>query len=316
MKDRFPFKKFLYWLRYRIGECCLRGFIFVLPRIPRRLLVLFTSAATRLTFAILRRYRKRMEENVSMAMGEEFLTEERRRTVVRMAWRNFARGVYETACTLYASREMICTSVVMQGEEYLKQALARENGVIALSAHLGNFTMIGPRLAAAGYPFSAVVKQPRDQRFARLIDQYRARVGVKTISARPRREAARQILSALRQNEVVLLIADEFKSGDVEVEFLGCTVPAPRGPVTLALRTGSAVVPMFVTRDPEDRLTLRIGSEINLIKTGDLQEDVTANVALFARHLEGMVRRYPDQWNWLGFQRNRSQSKNPRPDVL
>jgi len=233
-----------------------------------------------------------------------------------MAWRNFARGVYETACALYTSREMICASVAIQGEEYLKQALARGNGVIALSAHLGNFTMIGPRLAAAGYPFSVVVKHPRDQRFARLIDHYRAMVGVKTISARPRREAAREILSALRRNELVLLIADEFKSGDVKVEFLGCTVSAPRGPVTLALRTGGAVVPVFVTRDPEDRLTLRIGSEINLLKTGDLQEDVAANVALFARHLEGMVRRYPDQWNWLGFQRNSSQSKNLRPDVL
>jgi KDO2-lipid IV(A) lauroyltransferase len=115
---------------------------------------------------------------------------------------------------------------------------------------------------------------------------------------------------------VVLLIADEFKSGDVKVEFLGCTVSAPRGPVTLALRTGGAVVPVLVTRDPEDRLTLRIGSEINLIKTGDLQEDVTTNVALFTRHLESMVRRYPDQWNWLGFQRNSSQSKNRRLDVL
>ena len=82
---------------------------------------------------------------------------------------------------------------------------------------LGNFTMIGPRLAAAGYPFSVVVKRPGDQRFARLIDHYRARVGVKTISARPCREAARQILSALRRNEVVLIIADEFKSGDAKV---------------------------------------------------------------------------------------------------
>jgi lauroyl/myristoyl acyltransferase len=73
---------------------------------------------------------------------------------------------------------------------------------------------------------------------------------------------------------------------------------------------------LFVTRDHEDRLTLRIGSEINLIKAGDPQGDVTANVALFTRHLEDMVRRYPGQWSWLGFQRNSSQSKNIRPDVF
>ena len=40
MKDRFPFKKFLYWLLYRLAEYCLRAIVFLIPRIPHRLLVL------------------------------------------------------------------------------------------------------------------------------------------------------------------------------------------------------------------------------------------------------------------------------------
>jgi KDO2-lipid IV(A) lauroyltransferase len=311
-KQRFSLRKIPYWLRYRIGEFCLRGFVFVLPWIPKWLLGFFVAAAARLTFALLWRYRIRMEENISMAMGDEYSTKEKRRAMVWMAWRNFARGVYETTCTLYSSKERICSTVAVQGVEHLQGALSKGKGAIALSAHLGNFTMIGARLAAEGYPFNAVVKQPKDERFARLIDDYRARVGIKTISAKPRREAARQILGALRRNEVVLLVADEFKSGGVEVEFLGRTAPAPRGPTTLALRTGAAVLLMFVTRDPEDNLTLHIGSEIDLIKTDDLQEDVNQNVALLTRQLEVMVRSYPDQWNWLGFHRN---GRRPRSQI-
>lgn len=252
-----------------------------------------------------------MEENVSMAMSDQFLPVKRRKTVVRMAWRNFVWGLYETACALYTSTDTICASVAIEGEEYLKRALEKGKGVIALGAHLGNFTMIGPRLAAAGYPFSILVKHPPDQRLARLIDDYRAKVGVKTISAKPRRQAARQILGALKRNEVVLVLPDVFKSGSVNAQFLGSAVYVRRGPVTLALRAGAAVVPMFVTRDAEDRLTLRISSEIDLVKTGDLQEDVAANLALFIRHLEGMVRRYPDQWCRLSPQG--PPSKNVRP---
>lgn len=312
-KKRFVLEKFFYWLRYRLGEYCLRGFVAILPWIPRRPLLLFTSAASRLTFLVLWKYRKRMEENLSMAMGGEFRTREHRDAVVWRAWRNFAQGVYETTCAVYDSKEDICSSVAVQGEEHLRRALEQGRGVIALSAHLGNFTMIGARLAAAGYPFSVVVKQPKDERFARLIDHYRAVVGIQTISAKPRREAARQILKALRRNEVILVIADEFKSGGVEVEFLGRTAPAPRGPATLALRTGAAVLPTFLTRDHEDRLTLHIGEEIGLIKTGDLQRDVAANASLFAGHLEAMVRRYPDQWNWLGFHRN---GRIPRSEMV
>ncbi|MBI2211255.1 MAG: hypothetical protein HYU47_11810, partial [Deltaproteobacteria bacterium] len=33
---------------------------------------------------------------------------------------------------------------------------------------------------------------------------------------------------------------------------------------------------------------------------------------LFAGHLEAMVRRYPDQWNWLGFHRN---GRTPRSEI-
>ena len=133
--------------------------------------------------------------------------------MARIAWRNFVWGLYETACALYASTDTICASVAIEGEEHLKRALEKGKGVIALGAHLGNFTMIGPRLTAAGYPFSVLVKHPPDQRLARLLDGYRAKVGVKTISAKPRRQAARQILGALRLNEVVFLLPDVFKSG-------------------------------------------------------------------------------------------------------
>ena len=304
-------KKFLYRFLYRTAEYCLRAIIFLVPRIPHRLLVLLTSATARLTFVILWPYRKLMEENVSMALSDESLSVERKKTVARIAWRNFIQGLYETACTLYASRDALCASVSIEGEEYLKRALEKGKGVIAFGVHLGNFTMIGPRVAAAGYPFSILVKHPPDERLARLLDGYRAKAGVKTISAKPRRQAARQILGALKRNEVVLMLPDVFKPGSVNAQFLGSPVYIRRGPVTLALRVGAAVIPMLVTRDADDHLTLRISPEIDLVKTGNAQEDVAANLALFIRHMEGMVRRYPDQWCRLS--PHQSPNKNGRP---
>jgi Kdo2-lipid IVA lauroyltransferase/acyltransferase len=305
--------KFVNWLLYRLAEYCLRAIIFLVPRVPRRVRGLMTSATVRVTFAILWPYRKLMEQNVSMALSDGVLPVERRKTVAHMAWRNFVQGLYETACTLYMSRDMICASVAVEGERYLQEAFEKGKGVIALGAHLGNFTMIAPRLAAAGYPFSTLVKHPKDQRMACLLDSYRAKAGVKTISAKPRRQAARQILSALRRNEAVVILPDVFKSGKVNTDFLGSAVYVRRGPVTLALRAGAAVLPMCVTRDAEDRLTLHISPEIDIVKTGDLQEDVTANLALFTRHLEDMVRRYPDQWCRLSPQG--TENENIRPMV-
>ncbi len=305
-------RRSLYWLRYRIGEVFLRGFVAILPWLPQKFFSALTRFGARLAFYVLWKYPKRMEGNVSVVMGKEFPSHQERMALVRRAWSNFALGVQETACSLYASKESLCGTVTINGEEHLKRALEQKKGVIALSAHLGNFTLIGVHLAAEGYPSNVVIKQPRDVRFARLMESYRQRVGIKTISARPRRRTAQQILKALRANEIVLLIADELKSTGAEVEFFGRLFPFPRGPVTLAIRAQAPLLPMFMIRDPQNRLTLQIGSELDLIQTGDLQEDVTANVALFSRHLETMVRRYPDQWNWLGLPK---EVKKPRKTI-
>lgn len=302
-KRRSPPGRFLYGLRYRIGEHMLRGFIAVLPRIPQRRRLALTGFLARITFIVLWRFRRRMDENVAAAIGRECLDGAERKKLVWRAWMNFARGVLDTAEAMYFSRGHVLSTVALEGEEHIRRALEKGRGVLALSAHLGAFTMIGPRLAAAGFPFSVVVKQPGDERFARLIDGYRAQIGVHTISAKPRREAVRGILKALRENRIVLVIADEFKSGDVMVDFLGLKVPAPRGPATLALRTGAVTLPMFAVRQPDGSLTLAVGAPLSPVERADLEESVVATTAVYTRHLETAIRRHPDQWNWLGLPR-------------
>lgn len=302
---------FFHRVRYRIGEYALRGLVGLLPWVPYRGLVSFTTFGAWMTFCLLWKYRKRMEENVITALGDEIVSRVDRKALIWKAWKNFARGVLETCAVMHLSNESIVSTVAMEGEEHLKQALAKGKGVLALSAHLGAFTMIGPRVAAAGYPFSIVVKQPNDEHFARYIDDLRAQKGIQTISAKPRKEAVRGILKSLRENRIVVVIADEFKSGEVTVEFMGQQSPAPRGPATLALRTGAVTLPMFMTWRPDGSLCLLIEPEISPIRLDNLENSVAATTALFTRHLESVIRRYPEQWNWLGFPRN---SRIPRSE--
>jgi KDO2-lipid IV(A) lauroyltransferase len=243
-----------------------------------------------------------MAENVASVLGSE-LGCDQQKVLVWRAWWNFARGVLETMAVMHLSRDEIIGKIKLEGEEHLKRALEAHKGVLALSAHLGSFTLIGGRLAAAGYPFSVIEKQPTDKRFAQLIDDYRAQLGIQTISAKPRREAAREILKALRNNRIVLIIADEFKSGDVMVDFFQMKAPAPRGPATLALRTGAVTLPMFAVRGSGESVVLTVGPAIPSEERGDIEESVVATTALYTRHIEAAIRKYPDQWNWLGLPR-------------
>lgn len=305
---RSPLAQALYTARYRLGAHVLRAVVAVLPRLPMPWMHGITRGCARVAYSILWRYRARMEENISLVFPD--LSQEERTRLVKAAWLNFARGVLDTTLTTTAGREQIIARVTVEGEEHLRRALEEGRGVLALSAHFGSFTMIGARLAAAGYPFSVVVKPPADEELARLMDGYRARIGIHTVAAKPRREAVRGILKALRQNRIVLVIADEFKSGDIMVDFLGLKVPAARGPATLALRTGAVTLPMFVTRDADDALRLSIGEPIAPVERDELEESVIATTLLYTRYIEAAIRRNPEQWNWLGLPRRDGKRKS------
>jgi KDO2-lipid IV(A) lauroyltransferase len=275
----------------------------VLPRIPYRSLKLLTSGMARFAFLALWKYRARMEESVTRVFGDQMRDPAERDALVRRAWKNFARGILDTMVVMHMSKEQTINFVTIEGEDHLKRALAKGKGVIALSAHLGAFTLIGPRLAAGGYRFSVVVKHPPDERFAKVMTDLRAQIGVGTISARPRQQAVRGILKALRQNGIVLVIADEFKSGGVDTSFMGQSVVAPRGPASLALRTGAVTLPMFAPRKPDGLVVLGIEPEIEPIRHDDVEASVAATTKLFTQRVEETVFRYPDQWNWLGLPR-------------
>ena len=292
----------LYSLRYRLGEHALRGFVSVFPRLPFSMMVRFARGMARLTYLVLWRYRRRMENNIALVFPS--YSSRQREALMESAWLSFARGVLDTTVATSSSRAQILSMVGLEGEHHLRRALEKGKGVLALSAHLGSFTMIGARLAASGYPFSVVVKPPGDKGLARLIDDYRTRIGIHTISAKPRRDAVRGILRALRENRIVLVIADEFKSGDIVVDFLGLKVPAPRGPATLALRTGAVTLPMFALRGADDSLTLSIGEPIAPVEREDLEESVIATTVVYTRHIEAAIRQHPGQWNWLGLPRH------------
>jgi KDO2-lipid IV(A) lauroyltransferase len=155
-------------------------------------------------------------------------------------------------------------------------------------------------LALEGYPSFVLVNQPRNGRFAELMDDYRLQVRQRTIHARPRRDALRELHGVLRQNQVVVMIADEFRQGSgIEVPFFGGNVIARRGPVTLALRTGAAIVPACLVRQANDSLKLIIEPELELDRSGKGSAQIAENTVRMTQWLERTVRAYPDQWNWM-----------------
>jgi KDO2-lipid IV(A) lauroyltransferase len=191
-------------------------------------------------------------------------------------------------------------SIPVTGLEHLDGALAKGNGVILLSAHIGNFFVLGTRLAMEGHRIHVLINQPREGHFAKLMDDYRLEIKLHTIHARPRQTAVREVSSVLKQGGIVIIIADEYRKGTgIPATLFGRTVLARRGPAIFAARTGAAVVAACVFRQADGGLKLVVEPELELLRPGRAPEQIGENVARMTRWVEKTVSAYPDQWNWM-----------------
>ena len=290
------FREVRYWLLYR--TC---GSIALVTTALARLLPygLFVRTMTPIfkLFARILIPKRRVLKNLNAAFGEtySFAT---KKGLAKGVQQHFARNFVDCFSPL-SDGKYVRDLVAVRGIDNLRAALKKGKGVIALGAHIGNFVLVGTRLGMEGFPVHTLFRLPPDRKIRALIDRLLKSFYQNIIPGLPRREAVTKILEALNQNEIVFILADNLKKGRVPTSFFGQPVRSPRGPASLALRSKAAVLPVYLIRNYEGGLELVIESEIPIIRNGNLSQDIVQNTQRIARQLESLIRRYPDQWNWL-----------------
>ena len=292
------------WIAFTVGCLAVR-------LLPRHSLYRFSDLVAKVGFYCFVGFRTRSIANIRAVFGEQ-LSGPAIEEIARRSLRNFMRSCTEMAIALEASDRELRDWIPLIGSEHLDTALAKGSGVLVLSAHIGNFFLVGSRLAIDGYSVSVLINQPRDRQFAELMDEYRLRVGQKTIHARPRREALKTLGDTLRRNELAVIIADEFRRGaGIEVPLFGRTAIARRGPATVAMRTNAAIVPACLIRQADESLKLVIEPELELDRSGKSPDQIKENMIRITRWLEGKVTAHPDQWNWMNIRWWTTQEPKP-----
>lgn len=211
------------------------------------------------------------------------------------------RNVMKTLCEFLRlpamTSEELRARTRLEGCEHLDRGLAAGKGVLLVTAHFGNWEIMGARLALEGYPITVVAREANNPYVARTMDEIRRSSGMGVIA---KGRALREGLRTLRNNCVLGILPDQH-AGDsgIVINFFGR--PTPMHPIVamLALRTGAAVVLGFSARDENDVIHIRILPSFELVRTGERIPDIVTNTAKLAAIIEDEIRQHPTQWFWL-----------------
>jgi Kdo2-lipid IVA lauroyltransferase/acyltransferase len=265
--------------------------------LPRFVAYPAAEGVAALGFLLAGRQRRAGIQNLRMALPD--LREAERHSILRGCFSNLGRLLVEFSHFPALNKDNIRNHVFYEGYEHYESAVRRGKGVIFLTAHFGAWELSCFAHSLYGNPMKFIVREIDNPRVEKLIEQYRGLSGNSPID---KKNASRDILRALRNNETIGILVDQNTTRDegVFVDFFG--IPACTTPVvaTLALRTGATVIPGFLIWDPATRKhRLHFDPPAELISTGDAARDIIENTRAFNAILENTIRGYPDQWLWI-----------------
>ncbi len=267
--------------------------------LPERAFVYCSRKGAALYMASSRRYRRRIAKNLQIAFGPSYQPE-KVKAFTKELENHLGISVAEMFFSATPRRQDLLNRIRIHGKEHLEKALALGKGVVAVSAHIGNFTLISVKMVEEGYPFIMLVKESKYEAVARVLRMLQDRQGGRFIYMRPWKDALRNILASLRRNEIVCLLADENKRrSGVEIDFFGHPAATALGPSVISRRTGSPVVPVFIVRNRDGTHTIYIEPPLEHHMTGDRKEDERTMTAAYTRAIERYIRAYPEQWSWI-----------------
>ncbi|MGE0085868.1 MAG: lysophospholipid acyltransferase family protein [Desulfococcaceae bacterium] len=248
----------------------------------------------RLIFRLDRRHRHIAMENIGRAF--DFSPEEKERFALRV-FENLGMVLSETAWSLRLNERRLAGYFRFIGAENIHYAYQEGKGVLALTAHFGNWELLTLVSALLRHPLNIVYRPLDFQPLEQFICHIRTRFGGEQI---PKKKAFRRVIRSLARKEMVGLLMDQnvaMREG-VFADFFGHPACTNAGLALLALKTKAPVVPVFLARE-EHGFTAYFLPPLPLMETGDRIKDVENNTAQYNQVIESFVRKYPQQWFWV-----------------
>lgn len=249
-----------------------------------------------LAFWILGPYREIAVSNLKNAFAGEKVNGEIRR-IARKVFENLAKNAVELINFPKIKKTNIDKFVAIKNRDILDNAFKPGRGIIIVTAHFGNWELMAATLRLKGYPGVTIGRRIYFEKYDRYLNGLRKIHDVDIIY---RDESPRRALKILKSNQIVGVVADQDvdSASGVFVNFFGLPAYTPIGPVALAKASGASLIPVFIIRE-NNRHILIIEKAVELIDTGNKEEDLARNTQEWSDVLESYIRRYPEQWVWM-----------------
>ena len=210
-------------------------------------------------------------------------------------WENVGRVVGEFPHLRQIAQENERITII--GEEYMQDIKHSGQSAILFSGHFANWEMLAAVASHNGLPLS-VVYRPASNPLTESLYQY-ARRGIARAQYPKNREGAKQILKALKGNDILAMLLDQKMNDGVEVPFFGHPAMTAKAIGEFSLRQNVPIYPARIKRNKGATFTVEILPALVMPDSGDHTQNILTLLTTINGLLEQWITEKPEDWFWL-----------------
>ena len=178
--------------------------------------------------------------------------------------------------------------------ETVRNIQASGRGVQLAGIHLSNFDLGSISLGAHGLEILGLSAANPNQGYE-FQNQLRQKYGFIATPIEPK--TLREAIARLKNGGIVAGAIDWPKSGESELtEVFGKPAHIPLGVARLAIMTNAVTIAIAFYKDARPKYQIYVSEPMEVIRTGNKQEDIKINTRRYLDFFEKIVRQHPDQW--------------------
>jgi lauroyl/myristoyl acyltransferase len=281
-------------LRYFFETAIVASFAWLLPRLPRRVVMMLARSVGWVAYLADSRGRRTARQNLRAAFQGKLSTEEVRRITLG-SYQNFARTFLDLFWSAALTPENWRQHVSIRLDDPEAEAKARATGAVWVTPHFGNFEFVSLIWGFRGIEFTVVAQDFKNPAITAIFKQLRENSGHKFIS---QESAMLKLMKSLkRQGHAGLLTDLNLPPGKAStvIDCFGLKTCVPTLHVELARRLGLSIMTGVCLPLPDGRYEVQIFEAIQP-KHGD---DVTVLTQRVWDHFEKVIRVHPECWLWM-----------------
>lgn len=233
--------------------------------------------------------------NIKCALGNKYSPQQLKK-ISKQTYKHMGQGIIEILLLPKMDKAYVERNFEFEGFENMDNALKLGKGAIFLTAHFGSWEVAASALPINGYVFKGIAREQKPYLINNMLNSFREAHGCKMIS---KGMPIREILKALRNNEIVGMLVDQDagKTG-ILTDLFNKPASWNRGVMQFALRTGCKILPGFAHKKGGAKIKFVTHKPIVFPEHGTEEDKIKEGFRQYAAILEESIRKSPDQWLW------------------